>query len=95
LSLFDVRTFEHAFHMGEEVRSFTTLQQSHWDAITALTGALQDADFGPLSDQELLEVTRFPAEERRLVDALSAIAAVRSLLGRLRAAPPHNSAAAG
>jgi hypothetical protein len=65
------------------------------DAITALTGALQDADFGPLSDQELLEVTRFPAEERRLVDALSAIAAVRSLLGRLRAAPPHNSAAAG
>jgi hypothetical protein len=75
--------------------SFTTHQQSHRHAITALTGALQHADFGPLSDQELLEVTRFPAEERRLVDALSAIDAVRSLPGRSPAAPPHNSAAAG
>ncbi|MHC5796752.1 HNH endonuclease signature motif containing protein [Lacisediminihabitans sp. FW035] len=55
--------------------SLSTLQQSHGDSIAALTRVLQDADLGTLSDEELLAVTRFGAEERRLVDAAGALAA--------------------
>ena len=50
-------------------------QQSHWDAITALTAVLKDADCAALSDEELLNVTRYGAEERRPVDAVCAVAA--------------------
>jgi hypothetical protein len=63
------------FDMGEWGMSFFPLQQSHRDVIAALTGVLENADFGALTDTELLDITRFGAEERRLVDALCAIAA--------------------
>lgn len=55
--------------------SSSLLQQSHRDAIVALTAVLRQADFGRLSDEELLDITRFGAEERRLVDAVCAVAA--------------------
>jgi hypothetical protein len=70
--------------------SFSTLQQSHRNAIAALTAVLvQPAEYGALSDEELLLVTRYAAEERRLVDTVCAVAAGQ--LAR-RSAPELGSA---
>lgn len=56
--------------------SFSTLQQSHRDAITALSAVLlQIAKCSAHSDDELLTVTRYGAEKRRRVDAVCAVSA--------------------
>ncbi|MES2094529.1 MAG: DUF222 domain-containing protein [Actinomycetota bacterium] len=55
--------------------AFLPLQQSHRDAIAALSAVLREADCAALTDDELLAVTRFGAEEHRLVDAVCAVAA--------------------
>lgn len=55
--------------------SFTTLEQSHRRSIIALTRVLHDTDLEALSDEQLLAVTRFGAEERRLSEAVCARAA--------------------
>lgn len=56
--------------------TFSTLQQSHRDAIADLSAVLlQIVRCSAHSDDELLSVTRYGAEERRLVDAVCAVAA--------------------
>jgi hypothetical protein len=56
--------------------SFSTLQQSHRDLIAAQKAALHDAqEYGLLTDEQVLMMARFGAEERRLVDAVCAVAA--------------------
>ena len=76
LSSFSLTTFESLFDLGDSGRTFSTLQQSHRDAIAALSAVLlQIAKCSAHSDDELLTVTRYSAEERRLVDAVCAVAA--------------------
>lgn len=55
--------------------SFTTLQHSHRGVIAALTQVLSDTDLEEFDDEDLLAISRSGAEERRLVDAASALAA--------------------
>jgi hypothetical protein len=56
--------------------SFSTLQQSHRDLIAAQKAALHDAqEYGVLTDEQVLVMARFGAEESRLADAHNSLTA--------------------
>ena len=56
--------------------SFSTLQHSHRELIAAQKAALQAAnEYGALTDDEILVIARFGAEESRLADAHNALTA--------------------
>lgn len=56
--------------------SFSTLQQSHRDLIAAQKAALHDAlGYGVLTDEQVLVMARFGAEESRLADAHNSLTA--------------------